>query len=291
MNLFSNGDDDGSSRDFPGRPRVDVGVMPQQSSLSAMLMDDDNRKLPPSSRFLHHQVSCESQSCENDHSSSDVMGTSSLHEVGVKSSSAVGRASHQQQHHDIPREIVYSSTNSVSNQCASQTFNESQSIDINMNIQRLSLQDSTTSIPNQEHQEQQPAIQKNHQQNPNTVPDDECLKKQGNQCQHQRQHQVVPQSSTTAIIDPNPVSSVAKEREHFLIFIKILFKCLDQANNPQMRDRAKKIVAECTKRNRQGDPKFHPLMQAVELRLRGFVGEQLWRRSFLLLRHFIQTKE
>ena len=79
-------------------------------------------------------------------------------------------------------------------------------------------------------------------------------------------------------------------REQFLLFIKILFKCLDQANEPEKREKAKKIVAECTRRNRAGDPDFSPLMEAVEKRLRGFVGEMLWRRAHLLLRHYVNKR-
>jgi hypothetical protein len=79
-------------------------------------------------------------------------------------------------------------------------------------------------------------------------------------------------------------------RERFLVFIKILFKLLDQANEPEVRLRAKTIVAECTRRNRLGDPNFSPLMEAVERRLRGFVGEVLWRRALLLLRHFVAKR-
>jgi hypothetical protein len=82
-------------------------------------------------------------------------------------------------------------------------------------------------------------------------------------------------------------ASFGSQRQMFLIFIKILFKCLDQANRPEVRDKAKKIVALCTQRNRMGDPAFTPLMEAVEKRLRGFVGEVLWRRALLLLNHYL----
>jgi hypothetical protein len=99
---------------------------------------------------------------------------------------------------------------------------------------------------------------------------------------------------------PSPARSVASSnasatttttgfrspRERFLIFIKILFKCLDQGNEPTLQQRAKKIVVECTRRNRLGDPQFSPLMEAVEKRLRRVVGEVHWRRALLLLRHF-----
>ena len=83
----------------------------------------------------------------------------------------------------------------------------------------------------------------------------------------------------------NPV--VTKEhRARFLVFIKILFKSLDNTNEHELRDRAKRIVAECTRRNRLGDPLFSPLVEAVERRLRRVVGEAHWRKASLLLRHF-----
>jgi len=93
------------------------------------------------------------------------------------------------------------------------------------------------------------------------------------------------QSSTSTL---STVSSLAatNHRARFLVFIKILFKCLDQANEPEIRDRAKEIVAECTRRNRMGDPKFTPLVEAVEKRLRVFVGEAHWKKASILLRAF-----
>jgi hypothetical protein len=80
-------------------------------------------------------------------------------------------------------------------------------------------------------------------------------------------------------------------REEFLIFIKILFKVLDQAQEIHTRNRAKKLVAECTRKNRQGDPLYMPLMDAVQKRLRLFVGEAHWRKSMLLLRHYCPQRQ
>jgi hypothetical protein len=85
-------------------------------------------------------------------------------------------------------------------------------------------------------------------------------------------------------------AAFSNPRQRFLLFVKILFKCLTQANEPEVLKKAKKIVAECARKNREGDPKFVPLMEAVEKRLRGFVGEVHWRRSILLLRHYIIKK-
>jgi hypothetical protein len=95
-------------------------------------------------------------------------------------------------------------------------------------------------------------------------------------------------SGGDSVASSSTSASFRSQRQMFLIFIKILFKCLDQqANRPEVRDKAKKIVALCTQRNRMGDPAFTPLMEAVEKRLRGFVGEVLWRRALLLLNHYL----
>ena len=71
------------------------------------------------------------------------------------------------------------------------------------------------------------------------------------------------------------------EREHFLIFVKILFKCIDQTGDPRLRPRAKATVTECTQRNRMGDANYHPLQEALETRLRKTVGELHWARAKL----------
>lgn len=85
-------------------------------------------------------------------------------------------------------------------------------------------------------------------------------------------------------------SLTTQERENFLIFIKILFRILDDANEPHTTQMAKRIVLECRRKNQQGDPNYHPLMDAVERRLRRFIGEARWRRAHLFLHHYITTR-
>lgn len=97
---------------------------------------------------------------------------------------------------------------------------------------------------------------------------------------------VASTQSTTSTLSSVSSLAATNHRARFLVFIKILFKCLDQANEPEIRDRAKEIVAECTRRNRMGDPKFTPLVEAVEKRLRVFVGEVHWKKASILLRAF-----
>jgi len=101
-----------------------------------------------------------------------------------------------------------------------------------------------------------------------------------------------PSSSAPSLPNhPQDHSSVFRSsREQFLVFVKILLKCLEQTQSVQICSRAKKIIGDCTKRNRAGDPEFTPLMDAVEKRLRPFVGEAQWIRALLLLRHFIAQR-
>ena len=81
------------------------------------------------------------------------------------------------------------------------------------------------------------------------------------------------------------------ERENFLMFIKILFKVLEEAKEPETKSRAQRIVMECRRRHRQGDPNFDPMMEAVEHRLRAFVGETKWRRAHLFLHHYMCKRQ
>jgi hypothetical protein len=85
-------------------------------------------------------------------------------------------------------------------------------------------------------------------------------------------------------------TSVELSRERFLKFIKILFKILDQAKESHTRNRAKQVVAECTRKNRLGDPNYVPLVEAVQKRLSLFVGEAYWRKALLFLRYYYEFK-
>mmetsp|Transcript_17364 Transcript_17364/g.32946 ORF Transcript_17364/g.32946 Transcript_17364/m.32946 type:complete len:127 (-) Transcript_17364:59-439(-) len=69
------------------------------------------------------------------------------------------------------------------------------------------------------------------------------------------------------------------DRQKFLLFIKIFFKYIEKTKMESIRRRAKVIIAECTYRNRHGDPEYMPLQDAIERRLRECVGEIHWSRA------------
>lgn len=81
------------------------------------------------------------------------------------------------------------------------------------------------------------------------------------------------------------------ERQQFLIFVKILLKYIDRTNNPQLRIRAKAVVAECTQRNRMGDTDYMPLQDAVERRLRVSLGEVHWARAKLCFDTYVARQQ
>jgi hypothetical protein len=86
------------------------------------------------------------------------------------------------------------------------------------------------------------------------------------------------------------IHRVLGERELFLIFIKILFKCIERCSNGRLRQRAKAIVTECTRRNRMGDSKFSPLQDAVETRLKDIVGDMYWNQAKVYTGYYCQQK-
>jgi len=89
----------------------------------------------------------------------------------------------------------------------------------------------------------------------------------------------------TALISANAIKSTVScgqsnsDRQKFLLFIKIFFKYIEKTKMESIRRRAKAIIAECTYRNRQGDPEYMPLQDSIERRLRECVGEIHWSRA------------
>jgi hypothetical protein len=79
------------------------------------------------------------------------------------------------------------------------------------------------------------------------------------------------------------------QKKRFAVFVKILFKELDRSGDrAELREMAKTIVLDCTRRNRLGDPAYRPLMDAIDRRLRRHVGESHWRRAHLYLQHYMK---
>ncbi|CAJ1942106.1 unnamed protein product [Cylindrotheca closterium] len=105
------------------------------------------------------------------------------------------------------------------------------------------------------------------------------------------QQQQQQSAASNAAVSKN-VTSEAQKRRHFLILVQIIFKVLKQAKaQDAITFHCKKVIRECTQRNRQGDPNFTSLVDSATPRLRKVVGEKTWRRSILLLKHYIQQQQ
>lgn len=81
----------------------------------------------------------------------------------------------------------------------------------------------------------------------------------------------------------SPVASNSKgnnpnfnERNEFLAFIKVLFRLLKINGENARLHHAKKIVAECALRNRNGNANFVLWKHSVDHRLRAVVGDEYW---------------
>lgn len=79
------------------------------------------------------------------------------------------------------------------------------------------------------------------------------------------------------------------KRKQLLIFIKIILKCLDHEDST-LHLEAKQIITECTKKNREKEPGYDNLSDAITQKLRIAVGERHWSRAETLLHHYLKTR-
>lgn len=91
-------------------------------------------------------------------------------------------------------------------------------------------------------------------------------------------------------VESIPLSPEAMEKQTFLLFVKILFKLLQEKQGNDFVTKARRVVMECRRRSQQNDPEFSPLMEALERRLRLFVGEAIWKRAHSYLHHYLSKK-
>ena len=105
---------------------------------------------------------------------------------------------------------------------------------------------------------------------------------------------ISPPSNNNTAATTRPPMSEADKRRHFLVLVQIILKCLQQdaaiLNNAIIMN-VKKVIRECTLKNKQGDPNFRSLVDAATPRLRKVVGEKTWARSMFLLRHYMQQQQ
>jgi len=82
----------------------------------------------------------------------------------------------------------------------------------------------------------------------------------------------------------------SSKRMRLLIFIKIILKCLAD-DDPSLHLKAKKIVTDCTRKNREGIPGYNPLADVITRQLRMTVGEVHWNRAKRLMEYYSFLKQ
>jgi hypothetical protein len=75
------------------------------------------------------------------------------------------------------------------------------------------------------------------------------------------------------------------------LFVKILFKCLEDSGDKLLRLQAKALISETRRRNTMGDPTCFSFIDAVELRLRELVGSFYWRQTQTYMNYYIIRKK
>lgn len=81
----------------------------------------------------------------------------------------------------------------------------------------------------------------------------------------------------------------SSKRMRLLIFIKIILRCLD-SDDPSLHLKAKKIVTDCTRKNREGVQGYNPLADVITRQLRMTVGEVHWNRANRLMEYYLKKR-
>jgi hypothetical protein len=113
---------------------------------------------------------------------------------------------------------------------------------------------------------------------------------------HSHRRAALP-SSPTSNSSKSAAAAAATEKERFVLFVKILLKCLDRPgvnggsdDARALKQVAKATILECTRRNRMGDSSYTPLLDALERRLRSTVGDENWHRAARLCDRYLERR-
>lgn len=82
------------------------------------------------------------------------------------------------------------------------------------------------------------------------------------------------------------------DREKFLLFVKIVFRLMDNESNiDQMKKRVKAEIAECISKNRSNDPEYVPLSAAIERKLQPILHHQIWNNANRMLHCYVRNQQ
>jgi len=100
---------------------------------------------------------------------------------------------------------------------------------------------------------------------------------------HPRSSPSMQQQSSQPSASPQEQKS---RKERFLMFTRVLMKYLEQ-KDPTMHGRAKEVIRQCAKKNKEGDPNFASLSASMQSHLKKLVGETYWKKAQEYLRQYM----
>ena len=120
------------------------------------------------------------------------------------------------------------------------------------------------------------------------------------QQQQQLQRPSVPQRTPSSSYPPynrsgssssqaDPHQSSKERKEQFLMFTKVLMKYLEQKDQ-SMHARAKEVIRDCAKKNKEGNPAYSSLSTSMQSHLKQLVGEIYWKKAEDYLRQYLHTQ-
>ena len=87
----------------------------------------------------------------------------------------------------------------------------------------------------------------------------------------------------------DPHQSSKERKEQFLMFTKVLMKYLEQKDQ-SMHARAKEVIRDCAKKNKEGNPSYSSLSTSMQSHLKQLVGEPYWKKAEDYLRQYLHTQ-
>lgn len=80
------------------------------------------------------------------------------------------------------------------------------------------------------------------------------------------------------------------DREEFIVFVKILLKCLTRSGEEKLHRKCTNTLKQCILQNRMGEDEYSPLHHVGEERLHQCVGDQIYDRAKSLVRRFLKRQ-
>ncbi len=100
------------------------------------------------------------------------------------------------------------------------------------------------------------------------------------QQQQQRQQSQTSQTSSASSHDQK------SRKERFLMFTRVLMKYLEQKDR-DMHAKAKEVIRQCAKKNKEGDPNYVSLSASMQSHLKNLVGDIYWKKAEEYLRQYL----